>query len=288
MAASERAICASGPERNGAVMKEMAGVRAQQEREDRGVGAHPEQSSPRIWLWLLRAGFLLVAGALGWGLAGCGSGTRAFSGGGFPIGKSIVVGRAVSAENPTVVFAGVRIVLTALPGDGSSQRLETVTNAQGEFRLEDVPTGQTEGVVQLSAIPADPNVRAQSLSFRVTNGRKRGVFLSLPRVTFDVSRARFLTFANPSVALPPGDTVRISAQVRDQNGALLPVLPSLVYDADLGTIGGDGTFFGINEGSGNITAFWYNDLSAVATVRVDSSVPSRPPPPPISLEPVAP
>lgn len=270
-------------------MKKMVRVRAQQERSSNaGPGAGSGQGPLRIRPGLLRAVALVAVGALWWGLAGCGSGTRAFSGGGFPIGKSIVVGRAVSAENPTVVFAGVRIVLTALPGDGSNRRLETVTNAQGEFRLEDVPTGQTDGVVQLSAIPADPNVRAQSLSFRVTNGRKRGVFLALPRVTFDVSRARFLTFANPSVALPPGDTVRISAQVRDQNGALLPVLPSLVYDADLGTVGGDGTFFGINEGTGNITAFWYNDLSAVATVRVDSSVPSRPPPPPISLEPAAP
>lgn len=213
-------------------------------------------------------------------LWGCGSGINSFSGGGFPIGKALVFGRAVSAENPQVVFAGVRIILHATPGNGSSERLETTTDANGNFEVGNIPTGQSGGTVQMTAVPADPNVRQQSLAFFVANGRRTGVFLSLPQMSFDISRARSLAFSTPSVTVRPGDTVRLNAQVRDADGEVLPVVPTLVYDAGLGTVGGDGTFFGVNEGTGNITALWYNNLSASTTVNVDSDAPSVPPPPP--------
>lgn len=221
-------------------------------------------------------------------LLGCGGGIRAFSGGGFPIGKSVVVGKAVASEDPLIVYKGVRIILQASPGNGTNQRFETTTDTNGNFEVDDIPTGQTSGVVQMTAIPSDPNVRQQSLTFLVTNGRKRGVFLSLPRISFDVARAKSLTFSTPSVTLPPGDTVRLDAQVRDNNSVELPVVPSLVYDAELGTIGGDGTFFGLTEGTGNVTALWYNNLSATASVTVDADAPSVPPPPPRDPKPTAP
>jgi hypothetical protein len=228
---------------------------------------------------------LLAVCALLVNLFGCGSGLTAFSGGGFPIGKALVVGRVVSAEDPQIVFAGVRISLSATPPGGATENFETITDANGNFQITNVPTGQVSGAARMEAIPADATIRAQSLFFSVVSGKKRGLFIALPKTSFDVTQAKSLHFVPPSYTLRPGDTVRVNAQLRDENGTVLPVLPSLIYDADLGTVGGDGTFSGVNEGTGIVSAQWYNNLSATATIKVDVNAPSLPPPPPRNSQP---
>lgn len=246
------------------------------DRSRTGLHRRSRWSPPLVWWFALIA----LGAALSLLLTGCGSGIRAFSGGGFPIGKAVVIGRAVSAENPQIVYKGVRILLVATPPDGSSKSFQTTTDASGSFQINDVPTGQVGGAVQLTATPEDTSVRSQTLSFFVTNGKIRGAFIALPKTTFDVSQATSLTINPPVVTVRPGDTVRVNAQLRDINGNVLPVLPSLVYDANLGDVGGDGTFFGRVEGTGTLTALWYNSLSATASLVVDPDAPSLPPPPP--------
>jgi hypothetical protein len=242
---------------------------------------HPTPDTPvRPRRRLVCASLLLALSALLTNLSGC---TNSFSGGSFPIGKAFVVGRVVSAEDPQIVFKGVKITLLATPPGGESKRFDAITDANGNFQFDNVPTGQISGAAQLSAISDDATIRGQSLFFSLINQRKRGLFIALPKTSFDVSQAASIRIVPPTFTLPPGDTVRIDAQLRDINDNILPVLPSLIYDADLGTVGGDGTFAGMAAGTGSITAQWYGNLTAVASIRVDPNAPSLPPPAPRAI-----
>jgi hypothetical protein len=236
---------------------------------------HSKRSLPRRRC--ASAALLLGLSALLANLSGC---ANSFSGGGFPIGKSFVVGRVVSAENPHVVFKGVKIILLSTPPDGQSKRYDITTDANGNFQIPDVVTGEVSGAAQLTAASDDATIRGQSLFFSLVNKKKRGLLIALPKTTLNVSQATSLQIVPPTLVLPPGDSVQVNAVLKDANGEVLPIQPSLIYDADLGTIGSDGNFAGTNAGAGSITAQWYNNLNAVASVRVDPNAPSHPPPPP--------
>src|SRR5262249_36398506 len=105
----------------------------------------------RVSAYLLLALSTLLAN-----LSGC---ANNFSGGSFPIGKAAIVGRVVSAEDPQIVFRGVKITLLSTPPGGQSERRDAITDANGNFHFEEVPTGQVSGAAQLTAVANDTTIR---------------------------------------------------------------------------------------------------------------------------------
>ncbi len=224
-------------------------------------------------------GLLLLSGA---GiLSGCG-GANGFTGGGFPIGKSAVIGRVVDAQNPSVNLANVRLTLFATLAEGDTRVLTTTSNANGEYSFPKVPTGEFSAPVQMSIEPGDPDYRTQSVTFQVYNGGRASLLVSLPRQSVDINLGKSLTVTPSTSTLPPGATVRYLAKILDANGQQLDLTPTLLLSDSLGTIATDGSFTGTTVGTATVTAIWYNNLRATANIIVDNNAQQLPPAPPVS------
>lgn len=236
----------------------------------------PLCSRRSVALW---CGLLLLSSA---GiLSGCG-GASNFTGGGFPIGKSAVLGRVVDAQNPALNLPNVRLTLFSTPAEGGTQVLTTTSDANGEYSFLEVPTGEFSAPVQVSVEPTNPDYRTQAITFQVYNGRNASLLISLPRQSVDINLGKSITMTPSTSTLPPGSTVRYMAKILDANGQPLDLTPTLLLSDALGTIATDGSFTGTTTGTATFTALWYNNLRATANVIVDNNAPQRPPAPPVT------
>lgn len=229
-----------------------------------------------VVLW---CGLLLLSGAAI--LSGCG-GATAFTGGGFPIGKAAVLGRVVDAQNPAINLPNVRLTLFSTPEEGGTKVLTTTSDANGEYNFPEVPTGKFSAPVQVSVEPSNPDYRTQSVTFQVYNGRNASLLVSLPRQSVDINLGKSLTVTPSTSTLPPGATVRYLVKVLDADGQRLDLTPTLLLSDALGTIATDGSFTGTMTGTATVTAIWYNNLRAIASVIVDNNAPQLPPAPPVA------
>ena len=226
-------------------------------------------------------GLLLCAAAV---LSGCGGGISNFTGGGFPIGKSAVIGRVVDARHPATVLPNVNLTLFSTPTEGTTRILRTMTDANGEYSFPDVPTGEVSAPIMVAVEPTNGEYRSQSVSFQVYNGRSASMIVALSPKSFDADQAKSITISPPTNTLPPGSTVRYTARVYDEAGQILPVTPTLVVNDALGTLSPDGLFTAATTGTSTMQAFWYNNLHASATIIVDSNAIPLPPVPPIAAD----
>lgn len=213
-------------------------------------------------------------------MTGCGN---ALSGGSIPSGKTRVKGKVVPAERPIGSGVHARIQITSTAAGQEPTTYTATTDDRGAFDIQDIKTGETAGNVQMSITPDDPALRANQLSFGVTNRGVVNMLATVPTRSFDVSRGVTIVLDPPNLTLHPGETVRFQAKVLDAAGATLPVTPSLVLNGDFGTPGPDGTFTGTGQGSGFVTAYWYGTPPARGQIVVDekSSTNPKPPPPPV-------
>lgn len=234
-------------------------------------------SRRKLWCGLLLALLMPV-----W-IAGCG-GASAFTGGSFPIGRAHVFGRVADAENTDDTLANVQITLATTVAPGDTRTLQTRTDANGGFDFPNVPTGEFSAPVQVSVDPQDNQHRTQTVAFQVYNRRDASMSIALPSQAFDISRGRTLTITPSVGTLPPGSTLQYTARVYDLNGQVLPITPTLILSDALGTLGANGTFTGTTSGTSTLTAVWYNNLRATASIIVNPNANPLPPAPPSKEE----
>jgi hypothetical protein len=213
-------------------------------------------------------------------LLGCGTG-NSFDGGGFPIGKSRLFGRVVAAENPQKSLISVTLNVT-IPNTGAGGRtLQVKTGKDGVFDLSSIDgTNQTSNA-QVTVTPDDASGRqSQQLIFPLQGGHTANLVVALPLKTFDVNQAVSISLPSQLI-LPPGSTVQVLAELKNQVGQVLPVVPTLLFEGNFGTVDGEGTFTASAQGTGTITAFWYNNLHSTTQVVVSDNAQPLPPLPPI-------
>ena len=227
---------------------------------------------------LLRAALWLALWVVLIQALGCGNGINGISGGSIPTGGSRLTGRAVTAEDPRVPISNATVsVQTTVPGQ-APQTLQVTTDAEGNFAFPQVPTGSVNSRVQVTVRAPDSLFRPLALSFLLTNQRPATLIAALPASSFDVARGTSVTIMPPAASVHVGDTIVFTAQVRDRAGNVLPIMPSLLFDGDFGTLNADGTFTG--TGTGSIVAYWYGGITSAAQVTSNETTPSSPPPPP--------
>lgn len=223
----------------------------------------------------------LILGIVVLPMLGCGT---AFSGGTIPPGGSRLVGRVVSAQNPLSALSNVTVTVLATPKGGTTQTLQMTTGEDGIFDFSKVSTGAGSGTIQVKAVPSGSDFQSQQIAFQGTNGHTDQLIMALPRSTVDINSAKTLQLSPPLAFLPAGDTIQITAQLRDASGNLLSITPTLLFDGNFGTISGDGTFFvpsGTGAGTGTITAYWYSLPPQVSQISVDNTLAPAPPPVPM-------
>jgi hypothetical protein len=227
------------------------------------------------------SGFALLACcALLATMVGCG-GVNAFTGGGFPIGRAALRGKVVRADSPLTTIPNATVTVAITAEGVNTQPLQFVADKDGNFAFPQVPTGRINARLDVTIDPNNADFDTQKLSFIITNGRDESLIASLSPAAFAITQSASLRIMPVSIQIRPQNTVQITAQVLDAQGNALPVSPSLLLDGSIGTIGGDGLFYGTTNGSGAIYALWYNNLvTSGVQVKVDSSLPDNPTPPP--------
>lgn len=232
-----------------------------------------------------RIGVLFLLWAIACGLAGCGSlGSTSFSGGGVPIGGSRLFGRVVAASSPSTSLPNVDVRVTATPDGGVARDMQTTTGQDGSFNFSNVLPGFSNGTVQVTATPADPAYRAQQIAFSVANGHTEQLIVTLPPSSFDPTTASSVTLSLASPAVPSGGSVQVLALVRDAAGKPLPVMPTLAFDGNFGTLNANGTFSvpaGVLSGTGTISAYWYSLPPPSQQIHVGDNGSDQPPNPPM-------
>lgn len=210
-------------------------------------------------------------------LNGCGA---AFSGGSVPVGRAVLTGRVVSAQDTTQAIASAAITAVATYNGTRRVTLQATSDAQGQFQFINLPTGSQNVSVQITIQAQDASLEPETLTFTLGRGRKAALIATLAPVAL-VSEAASVALS-PTVpqTIYPAVQVDFSARVVDDFGDVLPLAPSLLCDGNFGSITPTGTFKGIAIGSGQITAFWYSNLeSSPAPVTVSTGAGSLPPPP---------
>ena len=227
----------------------------------------------------------LACAALLLGGAGCGGGGLGFTGGGVPIGKAVLKGRVVAAANPSQPLANAQVTVIATPLSGARYLVTTTTDQNGFFTATDIPTDAVTGVVTADAVSVDGAYKEQRVSFLARNNHQATLIFALPPATYALDPGTKISISPAQVTLQTGQNAHFTAKLTSATGAILPFTPTLTFDDDFGSLNSDGSFTGTGVGSGTVSALWYNNLRATATVSVpsrDTTTTGTPPLPPAS------
>ena len=227
-----------------------------------------------------RDALLLALAALLASVNGCGGGGNAFTGGGIPIGKAALTGRVVRAEDTTLPLANAQIQIVATPQNSAAKILSATTDQNGVFSVTGIPTDAVSGPVAVTAASADGAFKAQQISFRLNNNHSASVIFALPPANYTAALGTTLTISPSHLTAQPGQRVQVSALLRAPDGAILALAPTLFFDDSFGLLNPDGSFTASDAGTGDIMAYWYNGLTAAATVTVSQNQIMAPPAPP--------
>ena len=222
----------------------------------------------------------LTLAALIFGLTGCGGGGTDFTGGGIPIGEAALTGRVVRSEDAALPLYNAQITITATPKNSDAKILHTTTDHNGVFSVTHIPTDLVNGPVTVTAASADGMFKTQQVSFFLTNKHSASVIFALPPAAYTFALGTTLTITPEHLTATPGQTVQFTAQLSDPRGVPLPLTPTLFFDDSFGVLNPDGTFIGGSMGTGDIVAYWYNNLKASASVSIHSAQAANPPDPP--------
>ncbi len=236
----------------------------------------------------LLAATVVVAAPL---MAGCGGGLG-FTGGSIPIGKAVILGKVVRAEQASLPLEGATITAVAKTAEGKTTVLQVISNAGGTFMLTNVPTGATLSQVDIDVSPSQDSARySQHFQFQISDGGAANLIAALPTLDAGVYDAATLSITAVSRA-PLGQRIHIYSSVRDHREIPLHLVPSVLYignNAILDTMEPDNSKpnnFGVESriyldtrtvGSGSVTAFLFNGLhSTPVIITADPQAPPVP------------
>ena len=232
------------------------------------------------WRPSRRLALKLTLAALLGSISGCGGGGNSFTGGSIPIGKAALTGRVVHSDDATQPLANAPVEIVASPQNSAVKILHATTDQNGVFNVTDIPTDAASGPVTVTAASADGAYKAQQISFRLTNNHSASVIFALPPANYTPAIGTTLTISPSRLTAQPGQRIQVSARLQSPGGAPLALTPTLFFDDSFGLLNPDGTFTASDAGTGAITAYWYNGLSATASVTVSQMQIAIPPAPP--------
>ncbi len=169
-------------------------------------------------------------------LTGC-AGVSAFTGGSIPPGRSVVAGQVVQAAGThTPVPNALVTLVTTIPAQGT-YTYRVYTDSKGVFSVNGMPTGTVNNNVAVSiSPPSGAGLQQQNFSFLLANNRGTSVIAALPPTTFNLSTiAKVLLVPGAS----SGSSTAYTAEALDDKGNVLPILPSLILDGGVATLGTD-------------------------------------------------
>jgi hypothetical protein len=210
---------------------------------------------------------------------GCGL-ASGFTGGGVPIGKAAVAGRAVAALNSDLPIANASVHLIVVTQTRSVQSFDAVTDAAGAFRFPEIPFDASVATMRVNITPANPGIRPQSVGFTIASGQRAALIFALVPSSYNISDVSSLNVLPTDPTLETNSAGKITAQALDKQGNVLPLSPTLLLVGDFADVQPDGTFQTLSAGLGIYHAYWYNDLQASTTLTVSASSNNLPPPPP--------
>ncbi len=218
-------------------------------------------------------------------LTGCAI-ANGFTGGGVPIGKALLMGRAVSALDTQRVIPNARVKVIILTEGRDVASFETTTSATGEFRLADLPVGEKTATVRVGITPTNSLLRAQSIGFILSKDQTAHLSFALVPNTYPIDQVTSFNLQPSNLALQPNAPNKITAQVLDGNGNVLPLVPTTLLIGNFTSVEPDGNLVTSSPGTAVLQVFWYNDIQTTALVTVSNDV-STPPPPPRHASPSA-
>ncbi len=218
---------------------------------------------------------LPLAGLPFWGCSIASS----FTGGGVPIGKAAIIGRAVSAINLTKVMPNAKVHLVASTRSKALFSYDTVTDSTGKFTFPEVSVGDIGAGLSISITPANGGIRPQSIAFTLNKDETANVVFTLVPYTYKIDNVSGFNLQPTDLALQSNAPNKITAQLIDPFGNVLPVAPTFVLVGNFSQVNADGTFIAGSSGVGVLGVYWYNDIQTSAVVTVSDDVVNPPPPP---------
>jgi hypothetical protein len=199
---------------------------------------------------------------------------KSLTGGSVPIGKTLLSGIIVDAQNPSVPLAGVRVRIVTEGGEV----VNTQTDTSGQFAVETV-SGQN------FTVRVEPPNRGSSFSseeFQIDLGKgENRLLIPLGRANTPIAPPVTAIRIQPSqIALQVGEQVQLRYEVEPSLPPGAFVLPVIIVQGGVGVMSTDGTFTATRKGRGVITAH-FSGLTAKATVTVTSPRRNNPAPTPV-------
>lgn len=220
----------------------------------------------------------LLFAALSALLAACGVG-NSFTGGGVPIGRAVIIGRAVSAIAPNAPIASARVYLSISTNTRTGMTLTATTDLTGRFTFPDIPVESAPTSVRVAIEPTSNAYLAQQIFFKLDKGNTANLIVTLAPAAIDPTQVSSVSLS-PTPNIFPTLTGQVNAQALDSQGTPLQITPSLLFIGDFSAVQPNGTFVSVQEQIGTVEVFWYNNLQASSTVSIQNNTNGSPPQPP--------
>lgn len=211
-------------------------------------------------------------------LWGCSVATG-FTGGGVPIGKAAIIGHAVSAIDPNLAIPNANVHVVVSTRTKALYSYDVTTDAKGNFAFPEVAVGDVGAGLSVSINPENPGMRPQSIGFTLSKDEKATVVFNLVPYSYKIEQVTGFNLQPNDLALQSNAPNKITAQVIDQQGNVLPVSPSFVLVGNFKEVHSDGTIITGTPGTGVLGVFWYNNIQTSAIVTVSDGINNPPPPP---------
>jgi hypothetical protein len=189
------------------------------------------------------------------------------------------MGRAVSALDTQKPIPNARVTVIILTEGRAVTSLETTTSATGEFSLANLPVGEKPATVRVGITPTNNLLRAQSVGFTLNKEQTAHLSFALVPTTYPIDQVASFNLQPSNLALQSNAPNKITAQVLDGNGDVLPLVPTTLLIGDFTAVQPDGTLVTASPGTGILQVFWYNDIQTTALVTISNDVNTPPPPP---------
>ena len=219
----------------------------------------------------MRSAMLLAGCLFASLLSGCGTG---FTNDSIPEGRSVIYGRVVASNNPTVGVSNVVVTVYDAPQNGEAMvSYGVITLSDGSFTVNNIATGKhpkgaapTVSSVTVSVNTNRTGYQPQKVSFLLTDSRPATVVLAVPPTGFkfdQVGGVSVTTAASGANPPAPGSSFAFTAELLDHNNQPIVssttgqvYVPNLVLDnLSLVSIGANGSFeaSGSSAGATSIT-----------------------------------
>ncbi len=167
-------------------------------------------------------------------LNGCGAGLAGFTGGSIPPGRSVIQGTVVQATGTHAIVPNAVVTIVTTPPGGSPLTYRVVTDNNGFFAVNGLPTGSVNSPVAVTIQPPDSSLEQQSFDFLLANQRGTFVLATLPPAGYPLASISKVTITPQTTT---NGTQAYQVQAYDDHGALLPLLPTVILDGGTTVLG---------------------------------------------------